>query len=348
MKQDEILKLLPAIFQRTAHPGNLLSGLLAVMEDLHEPDERILEDLDIYFNPYLAPDNFVPYLAGWLDLDRVLTDMPGELAHKAPPPFPSGLGCLRELIASVPVLTKWRGTSYGLQLFLEIATGMRGFEINETVRGTNGLPRPFHIRVLALPESEVYRVLIERIVQLEKPAHVTYELVFESPNERTKPTPVVPPPQPSPVSLLDRPGVDDDAPTGESPLAPGASPVDMGDFPTRVVRVVAGMLPRLEVVDTGRIFPLTKNVTTVGREDPLNGQTPDIDLTEYDPQKMTSRRHARIIRDLERFFVVAEKEAAHGTFLNGQQLAENAIVPLNNGDIISFAQTKLIFKVSSG
>jgi hypothetical protein len=252
---------------------------------------------------------------------------------------------LRELIANAPLLSKWRGTSYGLQLFLEVATGMRGFEINETVRGTNGLPRPFHIRVLALPEAEVYRVLIERIIRLEKPAHVTYELVFESPNERTRPTPVVtPPPQPS-VNPLEGLIVEGDAPTVVvSPGVPVVSPLGEDEQPTRLMRAVTGMLPRLEWVDTGRVFPLTKNVTTIGRKDPTNGQPPDLDLTDYDQARMISRRHARIIRDLERFFVVEEKDVANGTFINGQKLVENAIMPLNDGDVLSFGQVKLIFR----
>jgi phage tail-like protein len=332
MKQDEILKLLPAIFQRTAHPGNLLAGLLGVMENLHAPDEQIIDNLEVYFNPHLAPDHFVPFLASWVDLARILVDTPEELAVKAPPPFPSGLGRLRELIANAPLLSKWRGTGYGLKLFLEIATGMRGFEINEIVPGANALPKPFHIRVSALPESEIYRILIERIIQLEKPAHVTYDLVFESPNERTRLTPVAGQPSNPPVSS--------ETPTVMIPVPS----LGEGESETRFSRVVPDLQPRLEVVETGRIFPLTKNVTTVGRID-TNGQTPDIDLSDYDLPRLVSRKHARLIRDLESFFVVEEKEVANGSFLNGQALQPNAIVPLNDGDVLAFAQTKLIFRI---
>ena len=62
--------------------------------------------------------------------------------------------------------------------FLETATGVRGFAIDEQVPGEGGLPRPFHLRVHAPRETEPFRVLIERIVEVEKPAYVTYELVF--------------------------------------------------------------------------------------------------------------------------------------------------------------------------
>jgi hypothetical protein len=38
--------------------------------------------------------------------------------------------------------------------------------------------RPFHIRVVGPAEAAVYQPLVERIIELEKPAYVTYELQF--------------------------------------------------------------------------------------------------------------------------------------------------------------------------
>jgi phage tail-like protein len=176
MRRNEIEGLLPEVFRRTIRPGNPLFALLEVMEVLHAPSEDVLERLDTFFDPYRAPERFVPYLARWVDLERFLMDAPG--GDGVPVSFPSGTGRLRELIASVAFLSKWRGTARGLLCFLETATGVQGFAVDERVLGSDGQPVPFHIRVRAPAETEVYRGLIERIVEHEKPAYVTYELAF--------------------------------------------------------------------------------------------------------------------------------------------------------------------------
>jgi len=177
MKQNEIENLLPAVFQRTIRPGNPLSALLTAMETLHAPSEKVLENLDAFFDPYRTPDRFVPYLARWVDLERFLADYPEEFTETLPS-LPSGLGRLRELIATTAFLSKWRGTARGLLRFLETATGARGFEILEHVPGVDGRPRPFHLLVRAPKETELYRDLIERIIEMEKPAYVTFQLDF--------------------------------------------------------------------------------------------------------------------------------------------------------------------------
>ncbi|HYO49493.1 MAG TPA: hypothetical protein VEW94_06545 [Chloroflexia bacterium] len=178
MKQTEIRRLLPGVFQRTIYPGNPLSALLDVMEALHAPSEEVLAGLDAFFDPRRSPGDFVPMLATWVDLERLLTGDPEEVTAGTPPPFPSGTGRLRELVAAAPLISKWRGTARGLLLFLETATGAQGFIIDERVPGLDGLPRPFHLRVVAPAETARYMIMIERIIELEKPAYVTYQLEF--------------------------------------------------------------------------------------------------------------------------------------------------------------------------
>jgi hypothetical protein len=48
------------------------------------------------------------------------------------------------------------------------------------VAGKDGLPVPFHVRVVAPEAAKSQRELVERIVALEKPAYVTWELAFEA------------------------------------------------------------------------------------------------------------------------------------------------------------------------
>jgi phage tail-like protein len=181
MIKSEIAQLLPVVFQRTLNPGNPLTGLLQVMESLQAPSEDVLRQLDSYFDPRRTTDDFVPYLAYWADLTR-LFDETLNLKDQAPfsrSSIASGLGRLRELIASAAYLSQWRGTKKGLLGFLQTATGFMDFNIQENV-DLKGQPKPFHVSILAPKESAKYAVLIQRIIELEKPAYVTYELSFAS------------------------------------------------------------------------------------------------------------------------------------------------------------------------
>lgn len=181
MKREEIENLLPRQFQRTLRPGSPLNALLEVMELLHAPAESVLEQLETYFNAYTTPDIFVPYLACWVDLDRFY---PFYSAHpedlqRSVDPISSGTGQLRELTMAASYLSQWRGTAKGLKLFLETATGINGFELTENPDDGNGRPRPFYILITAPSEAKKHIVLIERIVEQEKPAYVSYELEFK-------------------------------------------------------------------------------------------------------------------------------------------------------------------------
>ena len=185
MDSESIARLLPGVFQTALHPiaagvvepDRRLSATLGVMETLHEPVETVLHDLDHYLDPRLARADFVPYLAGWVDLDWLLVAAPSEPLATTPS-LASGLGTLRELVAAAAELARWRGTARGLLRFLDTATGTPGFAIEENVSGDERTPRPFHLRIVAPAEAAVYRPLIERVIVAEKPAYATYELVF--------------------------------------------------------------------------------------------------------------------------------------------------------------------------
>jgi hypothetical protein len=182
MKRPEIERLLPGIFQRASVydpvtlKGNPLYALLEVMAGLHEPDEQVLRSLATYFNPYLADPHFIPYLASWVDLAPLLqSPATGEVLRS----LPIDTGRLRELIASAAFLSQWRGTARALIFFLETATGVKGFTVQERVLDGDDMPIPFHIRVQCPKEAVSYRNLVTRIVELEKPAYVTYEVLWE-------------------------------------------------------------------------------------------------------------------------------------------------------------------------
>ena len=182
MKRDEIERLLPLIFQRTLRPGTVLHALLQVMDDLHAPAEAVLTDIETTFDPRRTTDAFVPFLAHWVGLERIFDERREGVAANSSPyvPITAGLGPLRELIATATHLSQWRGTEKGLRLFLEMATGVSGFEIDEHVTDGDGETRQFHIHVWVPEAARPHRPLIERIIAQEKPAHITYTLDFRS------------------------------------------------------------------------------------------------------------------------------------------------------------------------
>lgn len=118
-------------------------------------------------------------LAHWVNLGPLLTryNEGDDTVHS----LSSGIGQLRELTAAASELSRWRGTAIGLQRFLITATGIPGFAIDEDVTVPNSANRPFHIRITALRSAARHRTLIQRIIEREKPAYVTYELTFDAP-----------------------------------------------------------------------------------------------------------------------------------------------------------------------
>ncbi len=165
MTKEEIELLFPEVFQRTFRPGSPLLALVEAMVALQQPAEHSLRNLVSVFDPRRCPDSFVPFLATWADLTPIM-------------PVTTGVGYLRQLIAKASELAQLRGTARGLLLFLETATGVTGFELQEQVPAPPEQPKPFHIRICAPAATATHRALIERIIDSEKPAHLTYELDF--------------------------------------------------------------------------------------------------------------------------------------------------------------------------
>ncbi len=185
MNSTEIARLLPDVFQYAImppaagviEPDRRMAAALGAMEVLHEPCEQVLQDLHRYLDPRQTPGRFVSYLAGWVDLDWLLLPGPDQ-PSASPIPLASGLGRLRELVAAASELARWRGTARGLLRFLDTATGIPGFTIEENVSSANRVPRAFHLWVRAPQAASPFQPLIERVIRAEKPAYVTYELTF--------------------------------------------------------------------------------------------------------------------------------------------------------------------------
>jgi hypothetical protein len=136
--------------------------------------------------------------------------------------------------------------------------------------------------------------------------------------------------------------------------APGPSP---GPAPAPANGVQAGRpqplapgsgVARLVIERGGRIgkeFAVAGGETNIGRWDADGGIFPDVDLDQDDPEAKVSRRHARIIRENNQFFI-EDLGSTNGTFINrGRRLLPGNRHPLNNGDEIIVGKTFLKFIV---
>jgi predicted amidophosphoribosyltransferase len=97
--------------------------------------------------------------------------------------------------------------------------------------------------------------------------------------------------------------------------------------------------PRLIVSATGAEIPLPdKDEIIVGREDPVSGIYPDVDLTPHGGEEGgVSRRHARLIREHGTYYV-EDLDSTNFTFLKKQKLVPKSRQQVGEGDEIRFGR----------
>jgi pSer/pThr/pTyr-binding forkhead associated (FHA) protein len=95
----------------------------------------------------------------------------------------------------------------------------------------------------------------------------------------------------------------------------------------------------------GKQFPLSDDESQIGRWDADGGIFPDVDLDADDPEAKVSRRHARIMRRNEQYFI-EDLGSTNGTFINrGRRLLPGDRQPLRDGDEIIVGKTFLRFHI---
>jgi len=82
----------------------------------------------------------------------------------------------------------------------------------------------------------------------------------------------------------------------------------------------------------------------VGRYDSVVDARPDVDLTDLDTRRTTSRRHALLVREGNRIFVSEEIGTANGTFVNGTRIGTGVRVEVKDGDWLQFGDVKAVLK----
>ncbi len=122
------------------------------------------------------------------------------------------------------------------------------------------------------------------------------------------------------------------APVEAAPVAPPLPPPPVG--------------PRLVVAASGAEIPLPAGEEIlIGREDPVSGVYPDIDLTPHGGEEGgVSRRHARLIVEGGNYYV-EDLDSTNFTFVNKQKLTPQTRQPLHDGDEIRCGRVALILKV---
>lgn len=97
---------------------------------------------------------------------------------------------------------------------------------------------------------------------------------------------------------------------------------------------------RLLVASSGQAIALTRDLMVVGRQDPVLGIFPEINLAD----KTVGRRHA-YLRNQHGQFTVEDLNALNKTRLNGEILAPYEERALKNGDVLRFGSVEVRFEL---
>lgn len=81
--------------------------------------------------------------------------------------------------------------------------------------------------------------------------------------------------------------------------------------------------------------PVVNDETLIGRYDPVSGSYPDLDLSEFDADAKTSRKHAYIYRQNRDYYLYPVSNG--GTQLNKTLLDMGQRKKLADGDVIILA-----------
>ncbi|HZS38452.1 MAG TPA: phage tail protein I [Polyangia bacterium] len=185
VSRESYVKWLPSIFQRNDLNGrNFLRDLLWIVQHLFTSVDEQLDVIHNFFDPYEAPEKFLPWLASW---SAMVLEEDWPIAKK------------RRLIKKAIEMYRIRGTVKGIKLFISLFTGhepdineniwpFRGWRIGVTADiGIDSVVLPpvnlAHTFVVEMPVS--YKdispeavIRIHEIIQMEKPANTQYYLRF--------------------------------------------------------------------------------------------------------------------------------------------------------------------------
>jgi phage tail-like protein len=180
-----LMEHLPAIYRRSDAVGrNVVRDMCFLFEHMFGSIEDILDRGHEYYDPHLAPNEFLAWIAGWT---AFVVDIDWPETKK------------RALIKRAVDLYRIRGTKRALALFLKLFTGheptidentwpFKGFRVEtEAAIGLDSVILPpvnlAHCFVVTMPikfadVTPELVIRIHQIITMEKPAHTHYYLQF--------------------------------------------------------------------------------------------------------------------------------------------------------------------------
>jgi phage tail-like protein len=180
-EKGKYLQYLPELYETDQFMGRFLM----LFESMWKPISQQIDQVDVYFDPGLTPENFIPWLATWIGLP-VDDNLPPERK--------------RALLKSAMMLFQCRGTLNALQTYLQIYTGGEVEVIEQRARnfilgqhsslgvdialGTQNRPNTVLINILVSAQElerlhftqAMYGRKIEEITRTLVPAHVDYQV----------------------------------------------------------------------------------------------------------------------------------------------------------------------------
>jgi phage tail-like protein len=168
---------LPGLFHedevdpRTARVrSSFVQRFASAFDEVLAPVFSSLDNLDAYFDPRVAPPDYLEWLAAWVGIEL---DETWSLERR------------RALVLRAVELYRWRGTARGLAEAVAVFTGVEPEVVDSggvswsTAPDTElpGRAEPRVVVRLGAEEAEaIDRVRLERLVAAAKPAHVVAEI----------------------------------------------------------------------------------------------------------------------------------------------------------------------------
>ncbi|HNW31694.1 MAG TPA: FHA domain-containing protein [Caldisericia bacterium] len=108
------------------------------------------------------------------------------------------------------------------------------------------------------------------------------------------------------------------------------------------IKTQVEMIGRLALNDEHQFILDDKNEYLIGRADKLAGIVPEIDLTNFDKEMVTSRRHACVTKKGDSY-IIEDLGSTNFTYLNGRMLSPKTPTKLDDGDVIRIGKIYLVF-----
>jgi phage tail-like protein len=166
-----LVQRLPGVFQ----DDDFTRRFVSAFDDAYAPVLATLDSLFCYFDPQLAPADFVDWLAGWVGVEL---DDSWTLEQR------------RRIVAGAALVHRQRGTRRGIEEALRLGLGADvevvdsgGCDWSETPGATTPGTAPPWVEVrIRVPDPDALdRRRVDALLEATKPAHVTHSYTVEAP-----------------------------------------------------------------------------------------------------------------------------------------------------------------------